>query len=95
MGKSQIELIISGELLLPSEGKTYNGFGDEVRSKNVMTKKITSVKIGHRTKKIVRREQKMEAQINSISQNCGNLQKYIEKSAQKTKANKFKAMRGK
>ena len=38
------ELIIAGGLLLPREGKTYNRMGDEIRSGNVMSKRITKIR---------------------------------------------------
>lgn len=92
---SNIEnLIISGELLLPAEGKTYNNFGDEVVSRNKLSKKITKVRISHKTRKVVNTAEKLEKQIGKISQSCGDLQKNIAKNAEKSRSNKFKSMRG-
>lgn len=44
MSKKINELIVAGELLLPREGKTYNQYGDEISSGNVMSKRITKVR---------------------------------------------------
>ena len=44
MSKKIDELIVSGGLLLPREGKTYNEYGDEIRSGNAMSKRITKVR---------------------------------------------------
>ena len=38
------EFIIAGGFLLPREGKTYNRMGDEIRSGNVMSKRITKIR---------------------------------------------------
>ena len=44
MGWCATDLIIAGGLLLPREGKTYNKMGDEIRSGNAMSKRITKVR---------------------------------------------------
>ena len=90
---SKIELILSGQLLMPAEGKTYDSYGSEVRAKYVLKKDVSMKKTG-KAKKAIAKAEKLDRQINAISQQCGNLQKYITKSAEKTRANKFKSMRG-
>ena len=87
-------LIISGELLLPAEGKTYNALGDEVVSSNKLSEKITKVRLSHKTRKVMSTAEKLEKQIGKISQSCGDLQKNISKNAEKSRSNKFKSMRG-
>ena len=66
---TKMERIISGALFIPKEGKTYNNLGDEVSSKNVISKKITSCKPSHKSKKICRTQQKIEALYNNIDKN--------------------------
>ena len=44
MSWSTTDLILSGGLLLPREGKTFNKMGDEISSGNVMSKRITKVR---------------------------------------------------
>lgn len=88
------EFIFSGGLLLPAEGKTYNNFGDEVVSSNKLSKKITKVRLSHKTRKVMNTAEKLEKQIGKLSQSCGDLQKNIAKNAEKSRSNKFKSMRG-
>jgi hypothetical protein len=90
---SKIDLIISGQLLMPAEGKTYDSYGSEVRAKYVLKKDVSMKKTG-KAKKVIAKAEKLEKQMNVISQQCGNLQNYIARSAEKTRANKFKSMRG-
>ena len=88
------EFIFSGGLLLPAEGKTYNALGDEVVSSNTLSKKITKVRLSHKTRKVMNTAEKLEKQIGKLSQSCGDLQKNIAKNAEKSRSNKFKSMRG-
>lgn len=84
-----------GELHLLPLDKTYNDFGDEVRSRNVISKKITSIKKGTKARKRISVAQKMEAQIDYLDKKVGDGSKMIAKTAQKSKQNHFASLRRK
>lgn len=79
---------------MPSINKTYDNRGNEVQSKNALSTKITKVRLSNKSKRVMRTDAKIEKQTEILSQNCGNLQKNIQKNAMISKANKFKKMRG-
>lgn len=95
MDNGLINQILSGEAICLAVGKTVNEYGDHVRSKNALSTKIDKIKRGHKARKRISTDQKIEAYMNRLDNACGDVSKVIAKNAQKAKANKFKAMRGK
>lgn len=87
--KPIIEQILEGSLLLPSENKTYNVYGDEVHSKNALSTKITNIKKSNRTRKVMATAQKIERQIDAIDRQY-QLNIELEKKAKELKKNKNK-----